>query len=524
MSRQKIGEEVTRRSSIALHPTDHTIAGHGSSAQRLCRRCENIDTAIIQSLQPEDEPYTVTHHVNFDALEQSAAAGCSLCRLFHQETDEYRGTKLKYFNRGQLSIVFQAIEADGNTKVRVEYRDAVVDRHPYHLVSTADNLNRLLSEYPDLKLCARWLHRCSGQDQETRAGHRNCPTLVEVKLPTRVLKVGSHSGDPITLVETDGTRGVYACLSHCWGTSPVSASTLRSNLHHHLQGFPLEYLPRTFRDAVTVCRYLHLPYLWIDSLCIVQDDPQDWDGECVQMCSIYQNAALTIAASSSENAEGGILRLRKQPTSSPCLIPSKTSGGPAYVISPWPRSAAGSWLSSLELPPAALLERAWVVQECLLSPRILFFHEDELYFDCFAGRFREAYPDIAHRHHPQDSFDRAQYNKMTLNPSNLAHPEQHLVDIWFSIVHEYSLTQLSYQGDVLPALSGLAKALAQRSKQIEAPLGDYAAGLWTEKDVFNKCLLWYATGKRKQYRFPCEESLPSWSWASSHPSLIRRGH
>ncbi|KAK4505708.1 hypothetical protein PRZ48_003673 [Zasmidium cellare] len=488
-------------------------------AQTLCHLCANIDTSKIHSLQPEDEAYAVTHHSHFEDLKQSAANGCSLCQLFYQEIEQYRGTKSKYFNRGQLRIVFQAVDVDGKPKVRVEYRDAAIDRHSYHLVSTSDDLNRLLTPIPDLDLCAQWLYKCSGRDVHSRAVHANCPALIETKLPSRVLSVGTAPGDSIKLVETDGAEGIYACLSHCWGTAPVTARTLRSNFEQHLQGFDLEYLPRTFRDAVAVCRALDLPYLWIDSLCIVQDDSDDWDRECVQMCSIYQNAALTIAASSSENANGGFLRVRKQSTSSPVTIPSKTPDGTAYTISSWPRSAAGSWLSSLELPPAALLERAWVVQECLLSPRMLFFHEEELYFDCFAGRFREAYPDIAHRHHPQDSFERAQYNKIALNPSSPAESEQSLVDIWFSVVHEYSLTQLSFQGDILPALSGLAKALGQRSEEMEVPLGNYAAGLWTDKDNFYKCLLWYATGKKKQYRFSCEETLPSWSWTSSHRTV-----
>lgn len=180
------------------------------------------------------------------------------------------------------------------------------------------------------------------------------------------------------------------------------------------------------------------------------------------MCSIYQNPALTITASCSENADGAFLRPRRQRICFPCLIPAKNHDGPAYIISTWLRSVPGSFLSSLELsslglPPAAPLKRAWVVQECLLSPRMLFFHEDEMYFDCFARRFREAYPDIVHRRRPQKSRGIVQYNKVALYPFNVAASGENLLDIWFSIIHEDSLTQLSYRSEVLPALSGLAK-------------------------------------------------------------------
>lgn len=498
-----------------IEPAERLIAGQGPQAQTLCHLCSKIDTVLIDSLKPEDAAYVVAHH-DFGALEQSAADGCSLCKLFHHEIEQYRGTKSKYFNRGQLNIFFQAVDVDGRTKVLVEYRDTAVDRHSYHLLSTDDKLNRLLTPFPDLRLCSRWLNTCCGPSQ---TAHGNCPALLDVKLPSRVLAVGTLPDDPVKLVETGNTKGTYACLSHCWGSAPVSTRTLHSNLEQHLQGFPLVYLPQTFRDAVIVCRSLGLPYLWIDSLCIIQDSSKDWESECVQMCSIYQNAALTIAASSSESADGGFLHPRKRQTCTSCLIPPKNPDGPAYIISAWPRSVAGSWLSSLELPPAALLERAWVVQECLLSPRMIFFYEDELYFDCFAGRFREAYPDIAHRHHPQNSFQIAQYNKIALSPSNIAPFEENLLDIWFSIVHEYSLTHLSYQSDVLPALSGLAESVALRSNQVKAHLGDYVAGLWSHKDQFYKCLLWHATEKRKQYRIPAEENLPSWSWASCHRTV-----
>ncbi|WAO94579.1 HET domain-containing protein [Fusarium falciforme] len=104
-----------------------------------------------------------------------------------------------------------------------------------------------------------------------------------------------------------GRRGRYACLSYCWGKSEFTVTT-RGNLKGHLElGIELKGLPQTFQDAVEVARELKLRYLWIDALCIIQDedDHEDWKRECGNMASIYRNSYLTIAAAWATSANGG---------------------------------------------------------------------------------------------------------------------------------------------------------------------------------------------------------------------------
>jgi hypothetical protein len=98
----------------------------------------------------------------------------------------------------------------------------------------------------------------------------------------------------------------YACLSHRWGSGPQTHLTLKKNLETYMQhGIPSAKLPLTFRHAVHICRTLGIMYLWIDCLCIVQDDHEDWCTQAVKMGDIYERAFVTIAASSAANPSHG---------------------------------------------------------------------------------------------------------------------------------------------------------------------------------------------------------------------------
>ena len=149
-------------------------------------------------------------------------------------------------------------------------------------------------------LIASWLEEC-------RQGHKACKTTIAgttvdenhgPRLPTRVLDVGCGGSEDISLVETNTQdRGNYCALSYCWGPPGTpSLLTTRGNLSDHLEGIKFSKLPKTFQDAVTITRELGIRYLWIDGLCIIQRDEEDWAIESAQMAEVYQNACLVIAA------------------------------------------------------------------------------------------------------------------------------------------------------------------------------------------------------------------------------------
>jgi Heterokaryon incompatibility protein (HET) len=119
-------------------------------------------------------------------------------------------------------------------------------------------------------------------------------------LPTRVIDVGpSDASIEPRLIISKGRDGAYIALSHRWGAPDLSKpqlTTTAANLPAMIEKIPLESMPLNYKDAVITTRKLSFRYLWIDSLCIIQDSMQDWEAESAKMGEVYQNAQLTIAA------------------------------------------------------------------------------------------------------------------------------------------------------------------------------------------------------------------------------------
>ncbi|KAF2122363.1 heterokaryon incompatibility protein-domain-containing protein, partial [Lophiotrema nucula] len=149
-----------------------------------------------------------------------------------------------------------------------------------------------------MQLLKMWMLRCNAE-------HHRCSQITtsgyQLALPTRVLDI---SEDEVRLYISRGEDEKYAALSHCWGPDPP-IKTLKSNFSSHLRGICFERLPNTFRQAIQVARELSLKYIWIDSLCIIQDDKSDWEKEAIKMGSVYEGAEITIAATGSTNAHDG---------------------------------------------------------------------------------------------------------------------------------------------------------------------------------------------------------------------------
>lgn len=152
---------------------------------------------------------------------------------------------------------------------------------------------------------------------ECLADHENC-RFSFTALPTRLLSVG-YPAEPIQLIASgNATSSKYAALSHCWGDKR-SIELTTTNEGELVGGISLESLPRCYQDAFTICRRLDIPYLWIDSMCIRQDDEHDWDDEASKMADIYENSFLTICASRTQNAEESFLSPRTRKSKSSIL-------------------------------------------------------------------------------------------------------------------------------------------------------------------------------------------------------------
>jgi hypothetical protein len=344
----------------------------------------------------------------------------------------------------------------------------------------------------DFALIKQWLSKCCSQ-------HYNCRGLdSETLLPTRVIDVGPPEGSlqPV-LIESKDIASPYVTLSHCWG-GRVASTTTTKNLDEHMRGIPLYALPKTFIDAVIITRRLDLRYLWIDSLCILQDSAADWQRESASMEAIYRNGYVNISARAASNSTVGCF-FERAPEPLACRIPWKCSDCPTqgsiYVRSPERKAD-----SVREMPCD---RRGWILQEQLLSPRVLYYGSDQLYWECCETSLRQdgrLDDDALYR------FGNFPNLKVALGLSAVA-PSTYRVDSrshswWALLVEEYTRRSLTFASDKLPAISGVAKAYQNVTGKT------YVVGVWQEE--LPSALAWF---KRSREQVGVSDQQPSWSWA-----------
>ncbi|RYE97946.1 MAG: HET domain-containing protein, partial [Oxalobacteraceae bacterium] len=247
----------------------------------------------------------------------------------------------------------------------------------------------------------------------------------------------------------------YACLSHCWGHTRSKHITCEENLEANLIGIPLAELPKTFKDAIKVTRALKLRYLWIDSLCIVQNSKADWATHVGAMASIYESAHITLAAGASSDDDGGFF------TDTPDIYAKPISfelGFGTQLHTIYVRRSVdhpdADWPAGEVLP---LMKRGWCFQERLLARRYICFGSKEVLWEC-----RE---DVACScslaegpFNPRKPGDQARFRDSPATKTQLLSAQGDGASLWQSLITEYTSRQLTYPNDKLPALAGLATA------------------------------------------------------------------
>lgn len=371
-------------------------------------------------------------------------------------------------------------------------------------------------------LIRKWIDACL-------SGHSFCETLtlrssVVSKMPHRVLRVEHKDGFyTVALHEDPPASAKYVALSHCWGTKQPLTTT-KETLASHKDSIPWESLPKTFQHAILITTVLGVEYIWIDSLCILQDDKGDWAMESAKMSSIYENAWLTIAAAAGPDGAYGCF-----PTSRPIqeydlALPNKSGSlGKVYARRLQSSIETREHLTKMHniLP---LFQRAWVLQERLLSRRILYLFEDEMAFECGTSiRCECSGPCADEVMRPVEGTDYAGlkyrysstlnqwYMHRNLWSSFLPFEPTGILEIWDHLVSQYTRRKLTYYSDRLPALSGIAATIYNTGA-----LGRYYAGLWEVR--LAECLLWYVDPSAPGFD-PLPPTIgpstaPSWSWAS----------
>jgi heterokaryon incompatibility protein (HET) len=204
----------------------------------------------------------------------------------------------------------------------------------------------------------------------------------ETELPTRVLAVGSLKTQDLYLhcpqkdEEGKWPKGKYIALSHCWGTDheQLPLRTTKDKLEAYKRRIDPNKLPRTFLDAVTVAREIDVQYLWIDSLCIIQDDSEDWENESRKMEQVFSSAYCTISATSAKNSHEGFLTF---PVKEAVRIPD----GENSQFSICACTADKSFKQAVD-EDGLLNTRGWVLQERALSRRTIHFTGSQIFWEC----------------------------------------------------------------------------------------------------------------------------------------------
>ncbi|KAL9603231.1 MAG: hypothetical protein Q9219_001250 [cf. Caloplaca sp. 3 TL-2023] len=343
-----------------------------------------------------------------------------------------------------------------------------------------------------IDLVQEWTQACLSK-------HAQCNNQDPMLKPSRMIEIYRENVCLRTLQEITVVNPRYCALSYCWGQSEPCKTT-SANISHYRKTIPTYFLPKTIQDAILVTERLGIKYLWVDSLCIVQDSPDDLKEECSKMGEYYRSAYLVLSAVDSPDVRDGFLHPR------PNINLTVSSADGSLRIRAQPPSHKQVFRN------AALNKRGWALQERMLSSRILHYSKNELFWECLSCTAREGSSRTnGYRVNSEIIVDsdgedlKASLHNTGKDPFAL---EDGSFSLWHRIVKLYTRRTFSYPSDKLAAVSGLAAVIADKEKA-QFRFGLYEQDIhglsWTK--VTNHDNRWTSPSKRLQ-------GFPTWSWLS----------
>ncbi|CAO2652291.1 Nn.00g005740.m01.CDS01 [Neocucurbitaria sp. VM-36] len=474
-----------------------------SDLSPLCVHCQYICDNWLKGVNDED--FAFPHYGDVFQLEESVAAGCAMCAQFLQSRsrDEVRRAKDERTQHGPASfgtgVSFSILNKhlvrdlltldlsfllppssdmesdleDDFAREIILFHVDVIPTNPSGSISNVD-VHPKQNTKCALPLVSHWLRKC-------RKAHWQCSFRSEHFTPSRL--VSTDENCVRVLLQNDiQSNPEYATLSHCWGQTHF-VTLNRHNLDSFREAIPEEALPQTFKDAIVTARELGLLYIWIDSLCILQDDTEDWLREAANMSSVYGASSLNIPASGAPDGNFGCFFQRENTLQCQIQVDSGRSAV-RYRCVP-----SGMYYSSLSEMP--LMDRGWTLQERLLPSRTVHFTSTQAFWECYQKVACEIFPD--------------QF------PLSLAYANSYLQkqpvsrSMWSWIVERYTSSDLTYAADKLVAISGLARDIQIQTRD------QYVAGIWRKDLEFQLC--WY-NSIGQQCKRVAPYRAPTWSWAS----------
>ncbi|KXH36108.1 heterokaryon incompatibility protein [Colletotrichum simmondsii] len=516
------------------------------SSEMLCKSCN--DLADGQSEEAERHPEqargpsssrVLVHHATWVSFEDAVAAGCHLCTSVHEELVAERLIPDSQLDTSRLKPALEIRKSSRKPlTVHILHRVCRNGASFYLLKNQGDEHAESLrlvegdiaQEDRVLTTTRTWLGDCISNHSDYRG--KDTSGFV----PTRLLDLGNPRSDEVRLSTSVPAHEKYATLSHCWGKSQI-LTLGRDNMESFRAGIRVETLPKTFRDTISILRKLGLQYLWIDSLCIIQDSVDDWRKESITMAEVYRNGVINIAATAASGGNDG-LYFEPHPIHSKHLRKSFTQpidGTPPEETTNEERSnvvESGDyfllngkiWQRGVEEAP--LNTRGWVLQERFFYPRVVHFSRHQLFWQCgmdyrigqFAysndriGSFGKAYTNRDPRAFSQVLWRLKGMAKEEKDPFILE--EAYLP--WEEVVTMYTAQHLTKGEDKLIAVQALAKSME------EAVDDFYVAGLWESRLVEDLLGVCSAPGEKATYSRQTTWRAPTWSWASIDGGAVKK--
>ena len=496
-------------------------------------------------------PQHLLHSTQYLQIKQGADNGCHFCSiifgtcsgctgrpaLHDSDTGLHDESKLAKLEE-PLYISFQILnESEGSflmslfacQQTEIVSHDQIISQYPLRALPNKENtsvhgnagieeanVSRLMKttfSNATSELIRNWLHLC-------QATHESCRLWLETPRqktarPRRLLDLATSNGfDQIRLIDNDAAiERPYCALSYTWGISKTYLLTSTS-LSSFRSGIEVSELPKTIRDVIEVTRGIGIQYLWIDAICIMQDDtPEsraDWLQQATIMNLIFSGSVLTIAASEAYGADEGFIQARNPLCQTTLRLNLDIDHLFFDVVPPCTPHCV---LHSFSNANYHLDTRSWVLQERLLSPRTVHFTKNFVHLECKSSFSCEgAHEYKSNCHHEglsaKNTTDIFSFLGLGELPGFLV---DYFLSSWAKIVQKYSATNMSREEDRLVALAGLASQL-KGNFQLTPTFG-----LW--KEYFLRGMLWYlrlgysvfsGLGVLRPGR------APSWSWACLH--------